>query len=110
VATISIHRAVKLPAIPPLYGTEKQMNAAKVIYLHYFVAGCDWWITELDPDEMLAFGYACLGDPIMAEWGYVDLKEVEPIVIHIGQLPLVVERDLNWVPRRVSERDLSGRG
>jgi len=51
--------------------------------LHYFVGGCDWWITERDagaaddtPDQFQsqAFGLADLG--YGAELGYISLPEI----------------------------------
>jgi hypothetical protein len=62
-----------LEAIPALYATEDVAERDKIVHLHYFVGGCDWWVVELDSIErpQLAFGYVCLGDPQMAEWGYI---------------------------------------
>ncbi len=88
--------------IPGLYGTEKVPLDEKVIHLHYFVGRCDWWLVEYDPKERRGFGYACLGDPICAEWGYVDLTELERI--QVG--PFVVERDLYWTPCKAGEANL----
>jgi len=89
-----------LAAIPPLYGTEELAEADKIVHLHYFVGACDWWVVEYDPDERLAFGCACLGDPQMAEWGYIPLEELAAIF----QPPLlIVERDLGWTPRPAGE-------
>lgn len=93
-------------AIPALYSTEATPAEGKNIWLHYFVAACDWYVAELDPDSGLAFGYANLGDPANAEWGYVDLGELGAVeararVSGAGlalSLPLVVERDLYWQP------------
>jgi hypothetical protein len=90
-------------AIPALYATDRIPVAEKMIVAHYFVGGCDWWITEYNPADGIAFGYACLGDPTMAEWGYVSLVELEEIVIRpsVGlPIPMVVERDLHWNPTR----------
>ena len=62
-----------LVAIPLLYETEAVPLDDKIIHLHYFLGGCDWYIAELDDDSWLAFGYADLNDPQNAEWGYVSL-------------------------------------
>jgi hypothetical protein len=50
-----------LAAIPALYATEEVAAADKVVHLHYFVGGCDWWVVEVDSIERphLAFGYVC---------------------------------------------------
>lgn len=90
--------------LPALYGTEDQDLAEKVIGAHYFAAGCDWWIVEYDPATAQGFGYACLGDWACAEWGYVDLAELEQLAT--GHL--IVERDLHWRPTRVDAAELPG--
>lgn len=95
-------KAVKLPA---LYSTEKVELADKVIRAHYFVAGCDWWLVELDATGT-AFGYVCLGDPDNAEWGYIDLTELEAVRVR-GMF--VVERDCHWQLKTVREAKLPGR-
>jgi hypothetical protein len=92
--------------IPALYATQGQPAAEKVLHAHYFVTGCDWWIAEYDPNTGPAFGYACLGDPNLAEWGYVDLTELEAVAVHDGLV--VVERDLHWVPVPAREARLPG--
>jgi Protein of unknown function (DUF2958) len=91
-----------LAAIPALYASEEIPAADKIVHLHYFVGGCDWWVVELDSAErpQLAFGYVCLGDPQMAEWGYIGLDELAEIY----RPPLlIVERDLHWAPRRTAD-------
>jgi hypothetical protein len=114
--------AAELAAVPQLYGTEPVPTAEKTIWLHYFVRDCDWWIAEYDPATGLAFGYACLhGDAANAEWGYVELAELEALYQEGGFVPtdvpgrvrllprLIVERDLDWTPRPVSAARLPGR-
>ena len=127
---IELHRAWRghdfwpapevLEASPALYATEGVAEADKVVYLHYFVGACDWWVVELDSIErpQLAFGYVCLGDPQMAEWGYIDLHELAgifraPVVTEVEERaslhaytvvpPLIVERELGWTPRPAGE-------
>ena len=114
--------ADQLAQVPGLYGTEPVPTAEKVLHLHYFTGGCDWWIAEYDPASGDAFGYACLGDPDNAEWGYSNLADLEALYspggIHrdpTGAGPvqisprLLVERDLDWTPRPVSAARLPGR-
>src|SRR4051812_39439267 len=70
----------ELEVIPPLYGTEHIPAEHKTVHVHYFTGGSDWWITELDPEIGLAFGYVRLNDDDPnAEWGYVDLGELEAV-------------------------------
>ena len=71
----------------------------KIIHLHFFIGACDWYVAELDDDKWEAFGYANLGDPQNAEWGYFSLPELEAVVVGPG---FVVERDLDWTPRPFS--------
>lgn len=104
-----------LDKIPPLYGTEATPTDETVIWAHYFLLAADWWIAELDPESGMAFGYACLGDPGLAEWGYVSLVELSQLVasprhpISVNgelveiEVDLVVERELDWRPVKVSE-------
>lgn len=87
-----------LAGVPGLYATEDIPTSDKILHLHYFIGACDWYIAELDQDQRLAFGYVNLGDPNNAEWGYIDLNELE--AIRLG--PFIVERDLYWTPRPAS--------
>ena len=93
--------------LPPLYATEDTATAAKTVRVHYFVGGCDWWLVEYDPVDHRGFGYVCLGHPDAAEWGYIDLPELEAVCLRNGLV--VVERDLGWTPRLVRELHLPGR-
>lgn len=90
--------------IPRLYATEDVPVLEKTIYIHYSIPASqlpfDWWIAELDQEEGLAFGYACLhGDTDNAEWGYISLTELEGIMMR-GNPPALVERDLEFKPTK----------
>lgn len=68
-----------------------------VVFLHYFLHGSDWYITEKDIEGGVdqAFGYAILnGDLECAEWGYISIREL----VENG-----VEMDLYFAPRKFSE-------
>jgi hypothetical protein len=78
---------------PALYAQENKTAAEATVYAHYFVAGCDWWITEYDPADDVAFGFACVNDPQNAELGYVSIAELEAVKVR-GIFP--VEKDLHW--------------
>jgi Protein of unknown function (DUF2958) len=56
-------------------------------------AQCTWLLTEMDPDDGLAFGLCDLGmgEP---ELGYVSLVELSAVR---GKLGLPIERDLHFV-------------
>lgn len=83
----------------------------KIVHLHYFVGGSDWWLVELDDEDRIGFGYVSLAShPDGREWGYVDLDELAEVFIPpsstpgVGtataiQPPVIVERDLHWRPR-----------
>lgn len=63
------------------------------VLLHYFFAGCDWWLAALDQEEMIGFGYAMLnGNWDFAEMGDVWLPEI--FDLRIG--PFRPELDLYW--------------
>jgi hypothetical protein len=47
--------------------------------LHYFLGGCDWYITEWDREDTF-FGYAILNNDLeMSEWGYISKSEIVSI-------------------------------
>jgi hypothetical protein len=79
--------------MPKTYETDGQGKAA-VVCLHYFIGGCDWYITERDmmPDQLQAFGLADLGHG--GELGYISIVEI----IAAG-----AELDLYWMPKPLSE-------
>lgn len=89
--------------IPVLYETEEVEADDKIIHLHFHIPhsmqAFDWWIAELRPEENLAFGYACLnGDAQNAEWGYINLEELENILASRPE-PVVVVREVDFVPK-----------
>lgn len=96
-----------LAKTPPLYGTENMGNAETIIVAHYFTGSSDWWIAEIDQETWEAFGYARLnGDDQNAEWGYVDLTELERIYVRGrmgGALPVIVERDMHRTPKTATD-------
>jgi len=82
-----------LATVPRLYETEDTPIEAKLIHLHFFIGGCDWYIAEYDGDD-LCFGFAILNNDLeMAEWGYVSLTELRSIRV---QGWLEVDNDLHW--------------
>ncbi len=72
----------RLNKIPRLYETEHQPLADKLIYLHFFIGGSDWFVAEFDGEDLF-FGYAILnGDRQNAEWGYFSFTELKSIDIN----------------------------
>ena len=84
-----------LSKLPPLYtNSEKSMEEIKVPLKLFNPAGAGtWYITEYDPEEKLAFGFVNLGDPEMAELGYVSILELEN---YRGPFGLGIERDMHF--------------
>ncbi len=88
----------QLAKIPRLYDTEKIDGNDKIIYLHFFIGGCDWYIAEFDGEDLF-FGFAILNDPQNAEWGYISFKELDEINLD----GLEVDNDLYWEPKEFSK-------
>jgi hypothetical protein len=71
----------RLDKIPRLYETEEIGVDDKLIYLHFFFGGCDWFAAEYDGDDIF-FGFAILnGDMQNAEWGYFSFSELKELRI-----------------------------
>ena len=93
----------RLLCIPRLYDTELTPIQNKLVHLHFFIGGCDWYICEYDGDDLF-FGYAILnGDFINAEWGYVSFSELKSI--KTGWLEIDCELEEFWKIRRAAEVD-----
>lgn len=90
----------ELSKLPGLYETEKTAMKDKIIHMHFFLGPCDWYAAEYSSKEGLFFGYANLGDPVNAEWGYFSLYELRNVRTPEG---FQIDRDLHWNPRRVEE-------
>ena len=87
----------ELSKIPGLYSSEHIPLKEKVIYMHFFIGGCDWYAAEYDPQDKLFFGFAILNDDLeMAEWGYFSLDELSDIKIQF----LEIDRDLHFAPTK----------
>lgn len=63
-----------ISTMPKTYETDGQGKTA-VAHLHYFIGGCDWYITERDMEreQLQAFGLANLGHG--GELGYISLRK-----------------------------------
>lgn len=82
----------RLDQIPRLYENEDTPVGDKLVYLHFFIGGCDWYIVEYD-GENIFFGYAILnGDIVNAEWGYISFRELQSIKIGFAE----IDCDLHW--------------
>jgi hypothetical protein len=63
--------------MPRLYETDTdEFKGRHPLALHYFLGGCDWYISEWDREDSF-FGYTVLNnDTQMSEWGYISLSEL----------------------------------
>lgn len=92
-----------MATIPGLYETEHTPLQDKIIHLHFFIGGCDWYIAEHDGGDLL-WGYAILnGDYQMAEWGYISFRELRDI--SVGGLEIDCELEEYFKPKRAAEID-----
>jgi hypothetical protein len=91
----------RLDKIPRLYETEGIPCKNKLIYLHFFIAGANWYVVEYDGEDLF-FGYAILCDHRYAEWGYFDFQELKDIKID-GWLEVDCENEESWTVRKASE-------
>ena len=90
----------ELSNLPKLYATENVPLKEKVIHLHFFIGGSDWYAAEYCPEEKVCWGFAILNEDYdMAEWGYFSLKEISDLRIAFVE----VDRDLYWTPRKAIE-------
>ncbi len=82
----------------PLGSQDDKGNDATVIAKFFNPCGrSTWLITEAEKQnngDYLMYGYCCLNDPELAEFGYVSLNELESIKLPFG---LSIERDL-YIP------------
>ena len=91
----------RLARIPSLYQTESIPIRDKLIHLHFFIGGCDWYVTEYDGDDLF-FGYAILnGDMDNAEWGYVSFAELKELSVRGIEIDCELEEF--WPPTPVSQ-------
>ena len=49
----------RLSKIPRLYETENIKAQDKMIHLHFFIGGCDWFVAEYDGQDLF-WGFAIL--------------------------------------------------
>jgi hypothetical protein len=90
----------RLNRIPKLYETESIPLRDKLIYLHFFIGNCDWFIAEYDGDDLF-WGYAILnGDHQNAEWGYVSFTELKEIRVN-GWCEVDCELEEFWDVRKL---------
>ena len=63
-------------------------------------ANATWYALEYDPRSEEFFGFADLGNPDFAEFGYFTLEQLESVK---GKLGLPVERDMHFEDMTVKQ-------
>ena len=101
------------PAETPRLYEQDGKGYGATVYAHYFAASHDWLVTEYDPDQDIAFGWACLnGDRQNAELGYTSLAELEqvqwPVLVGLGDQTSVagylgIEMEEGWQQMELRE-------
>ena len=85
----------RLDKIPRLYETETIPLEGKLIFLHFFIGACDWYVAEYDGDDTF-WGYAILnGDLQNSEWGYFSFAELREIRVK-GSVEVDCELEEIW--------------
>jgi len=71
------------------------------IHMHFFVDSCDWYIASADKtgDDYVLFGFICIGNKELAEWGTVYLSEL----IELNVKFLEVDKEIHFKPTRAKE-------
>ncbi|NDV25963.1 DUF2958 domain-containing protein [Desulfovibrio sp. JC010] len=91
----------RLSRIPKFYETEDIEVKEKLIYLHFFIGGCDWYVAEFDGDDTF-FGYAILNQDYQnAEWGYFSFEELK--TLRVGGSEVDCELERFWQPRKAKD-------
>lgn len=76
-----------------------------IVWLHYFVGGCDWWITEKDisQEQLQAYGVSRIGSN-RAEFGYISIAELIELEVRSNAgIPVFVELDFYWQPTMLKD-------
>lgn len=91
----------RLDQIPRLYKTDHIPLHDKLIYLHFFIGGSDWYVAEYDGDEIF-FGYVILnGDYQCSEWGYFSFSELKDV--KVGLVEVDCELEEYWDIKQFSD-------
>ena len=94
---------VQLQKLPARYATERIPEDDKIVRMHFFLGGSDWYAVEYDCLDRLFFGYAILNNDLHnSEWGYFSFDELRNLRTSQG---FEVERNLQWKPTKALEID-----
>ena len=85
----------RLEKMPKLYETEGIPLKDKLVYLHFFIGGSDWYAVEYDGNDTF-FGFVILNNDMqMAEWGYFSFSELKSLNVN-GWLEVDSEKEEFW--------------
>lgn len=91
----------RLAKMPMLRTTDHIPLKDTLIYLHFFIGGCDWWAAEYDGEDLF-WGFVNLSDHAYAEWGYYSFDELKRIKID-GWREVDCETEATWTVKKASE-------
>lgn len=79
--------------LPSLYTNEDKSAAETKVPLKLFnpCGSATWYITEMNPESGLMFGYVTGVD--YPELGYTDFNELKAVRLRFG---MKIERDMHW--------------
>jgi hypothetical protein len=85
----------QLSKLPELYSSGHIPIMEKVIHMHFFLGGCDWYAAEYDKNLQDFFGFVILNnDYAMAEWGYFNFVELCELKVQYVE----IDRDIHFTP------------
>jgi hypothetical protein len=89
-----------LAKIPNLYESENISMKDKLIHLHFFIMGSDWYIAEYNGKDLF-WGFVILNEDYeMAEWGFISFAEMKEIIVEPG---IEIECELGWQIKKACE-------
>ena len=93
-----------LRKIPALYSQDGKGDEA-IAYLKLFAGGWTWFVCEINPETLEAFGKVYSDMEPHGGYGYIDLREVASakIPLGIGKVWYGVERDRFFKPCRIGD-------
>jgi hypothetical protein len=87
----------QLSKLPELYSSGHLPIMEKVIHMHFFLGGCDWYAAEYEKNIQDFFGFVILNnDYVMAEWGYFNFVELCELKVQYVE----VDRDIHFIPTK----------
>jgi hypothetical protein len=75
----------------------------RIIHMHFFLDGRDWYVSQYDPQRRHFFGYMIPNDDYhRARWGYFSFDELDRTRT---RAKIEVVRNTHWKPKRAIEVD-----